>query len=41
MPHGDKKSKMKSWTGAGIAAHDESMHARFAVVHHKTVRLLG
>jgi hypothetical protein len=29
----------RSW--CRVAAHDRSLHVRFAAVHHKTVRLLG
>jgi hypothetical protein len=35
-PHGGEKRKTKSWTGT-----DRSLHAGFAAVHHKTIRLFG
>jgi hypothetical protein len=38
-----QKSKIKSWTIGllGWVTQKKSMHAEFAMVHHKTVRLLG
>jgi hypothetical protein len=39
--HGGKKSKTNDWSRCRVAAHDWSLHAGFAVVHQKTVGLLG
>jgi hypothetical protein len=42
-PHGGKKSKNEvvDRCRCRVAAHDRSLHAGFAAVHQKTVRLLG
>jgi hypothetical protein len=36
----EKQDEVVDWSRWRVAAHDQSLHAGFAVVHHKTIRLL-
>jgi hypothetical protein len=37
----EKQDEVVDRSRCRVAAHDQSLHAGFATVHHKTVRLLG
>jgi hypothetical protein len=37
----EKQDEVVDWSQCRVTSHDHSLQARFAVVHHKTVGLLG